>query len=358
MAGQRALWIGTYTPDSDPAGAGAGIHRVWLDRATGALTDGGVVARTAGPSFLAAHPRGDLIYAVNECAEGGLSGFSVGTEGALTHLGTVATGGASPCHISVHPSGHHVVVANYADGSGAVHAIGDDGAPRAASVLLRHTGSGPEAARQAGPHAHQVSLAPDGRHLLITDLGTDELRCYELDAVASGRPSAAAIAARLAPGSGPRHVAVHPNGHLYVTGELDSRIHILRWESATATAVPVGDVPATDAAGTTAGKGGRNYPAEAVLAADGTRLYVSNRGADTIATFEVASDGASLHRSAETPTGGAWPRHFALVDGVFLVSANQNSGDLTVLRVDPDTGVPHTTGHRLALPDPVCVLPA
>ncbi|MBB6170566.1 6-phosphogluconolactonase (cycloisomerase 2 family) [Nocardiopsis mwathae] len=358
-AERRALWIGTYTPGSDPGGAGEGIHLVWLDPATGALTGGGVAARTDGPSFLARHPGGHLLYAVNERAEGGLTGFAVGADGALRELGTVPTGGSSPCHLAVHPAGRHVIVANYADGGVAVHPIAENGAPRVACALLTHTGGGPDAARQAGPHAHHVSVAPGGRHLFVCDLGTDELRRHPLDAAPTdsrivGPGGGTPVAARLPAGTGPRHLAAHPTGHLYISGELDSRVHVLRWDGAAATAVPLVAVPATTTPDAAAGP---NHPAELALSPDATRLYVANRGADTIAAFEVGPDGADLRPIAEVATGGARPRHFALVDGAFLVVANQGSGDLTVLRLDPATGIPQATGHRLELPDPVCVLP-
>ncbi|GAA3754026.1 6-phosphogluconolactonase (cycloisomerase 2 family) [Spinactinospora alkalitolerans] len=351
MAERRLLWIGTYTPDSDPAGTGSGIHRVRLDLRTGELGDEGVAARTSGPSFLAAHPGGRRVYAVNERAEGGVTGFAATAEGVLEELGAAATGGASPCHLIAHPGGRHVIAANYADGGVSVHPIGPGGAPGERSRLIGHSGGGPDAERQEGPHAHSVGVAPGGRHLLVADLGTDELRCIPFDPRAADPVGEPSIAARLTPGTGPRHLAVHPSGHVHVAGELDSRVHVLRWDAASSTAEPVDEAEATGVTGVD------NFPAEVALSAGGDRLYVSNRGADTIATFEVSADGAKLRHLADTSTGGAWPRHFARVADL-LVVANQNSGTLTALRIDPATGVPRAAEHHLPLPDPVCVLPA
>ncbi|MDA8372040.1 MAG: lactonase family protein [Nocardiopsaceae bacterium] len=350
MAAQ-ILWIGTYTPGSDPTGSGTGIHRVEFDTVTGRLSGGAPLAATPGPSFLAAHPDGRSLYAVNEKEKGTVTGFAVGADGTLTERGSAPTGGTSPCHLAVHPRGRHVIATNYADGVVSVHPITDDGAPGEPVRLLAHTGSGPDTVRQEGPHAHTVGMAPDGRHLLVADLGTDEVRCYAFDPDADDPVAGESIAARLTPGTGPRHMAVHPNGHIYVAGELDSRIHVLRWDRDTATTVPVADVPATGVAGV------RSYPAEIVLSRDGERLYVSNRGADTIASFEVTEGGSGLRHLADTATGGSWPRHFALLEG-HIVVANQYSGGLAALCLDPSTGIPTDTGHRLALPDPVCVLPA
>jgi 6-phosphogluconolactonase len=64
---------------------------------------------------------------------------------------------------------------------------------------------------------------------------------------------------------------------------------------------------------------------------------VSNRGpVSTIATLDTTLP----HRpelTGETASGGTWPRHFAVApDGRFLVVANERSGQLTALAVDPD----------------------
>ncbi|GAB3454199.1 lactonase family protein [Streptomonospora sediminis] len=354
MTAQRLLWIGAYTPGSaTPQAAGSGIHRAWLDPGTGALSGGEPAAFTANPSFLAAHPSGGLLYAVNECDQGAVSAFATGPADSadrpdLTALGGTPTGGSSPCHVLVHPEGHHVITANYADGRVSVHRLPALGVPQPASVVLEHTGHGPNPDRQEGPHAHSAAMAPGGRHLLVCDLGTDELRCHTFDPAADEPVGPLSIAARLAPGAGPRHLAVHPSGHIYVAGELDSRVHILSWDAEQARAVPVADVAAS-------GHDGPNHPGEIALSPGGERVYVSNRGADTIAVFEVTGGGSALRRIAEVPCGGAWPRHFALAED-HIVVANQHSDELSSLRLDTQ-GIPADTGHRLAVSEPACVLP-
>ncbi|PSK92379.1 6-phosphogluconolactonase (cycloisomerase 2 family) [Murinocardiopsis flavida] len=348
MGERRLLWVGSYTPGSEPAGAGSGVHRVWLDTATGALTDGGLAAAAEGPSFLALHPTRPLLFAVNEAPEGRLSGFATASDGTLTPLGSVGTGGGSPCHLAVLDD--CVVVANYAEGVVSVHPIGADGAPGERVQEFAHDGTGPVADRQECSHAHSADLSPGGTHLLVCDLGTDELRAHPYTAGAAEPLGPQSIAVRCAPGTGPRHLAVHPSGHIYVGGELDGAVHVLRWDPATATAAPVSSAPAT-------ATGGRTLLAEVTLSADARRLYVSNRVADTVAVFDVAADGAALHPAGEAATEGVWPRHFTLA-GDLLIAANQDPGSLETFRLDPATGVPAATGNRLDLPSAVCVLPA
>ncbi|MFE6385081.1 lactonase family protein [Nocardiopsis dassonvillei] len=341
--GKRLLLVGTYTPDSDPPGEGEGIYRVWFDPMTGEMTDGGAAARTPGPSFLAFREDPPTVYAVNEREKGTVTAFRIDGGAGLTELGQSPTGGGSPCHVLAR--GSELAVTNYANGVATLYALAEDGSLDGTVAEFAHSGSGPVTDRQEGPHAHSTA-APDDRHLLVADLGTDELR------ILRGGEEVGAVS--LPPGTGPRHTAVLGE-YLYVAGELDSRVHVLRWNPAEGTAEHLGSVEATgeEAAGA-------NFPAE--ILTNGDHVYVSNRGADTIATFAVRDGGARLEHVADTPAGGPWPRNFAVVRGHreepdHLVVAAQNGDSLASLLLDPDTGVPADTGHRLRLPVPVCVLP-
>lgn len=341
MDGRRLLLVGTYTPDSEPPGEGEGIYRVEFVPATGELATAALAARTPGPSFLAYRAHPPTVYAVGEKAEGTVTAFRVDGRGELTELAAASTGGPSPCHVLAH--GDRLTVSNYANGVAAVYDLTDEGLPGERTEAA-HSGTGPVSDRQEGPHAHSAA-APDERHVLVADLGTDELRVLR-----DGKPAGTVA---LPPGTGPRHMAV-AGEYVYVAGELDSRVHVLRWNAEEGTAEHLGSVFATgeEAAG-------KNFPAE-ILAHEG-RVYMSNRGADSVATFTVHDGGARLEHTANTPVG-AWPRNFTVVRGHrdepdHLVVAAQNGDELRSLRIDPATGVPEDTGHRLEIPVPVCVLP-
>ena len=382
---RRLLLVGTYTPDSEPPGEGQGIHRVWFDPLTGEMTDGGIAAGTTGPSFLAYRPEPPTVYAVNERAEGTLTAFRPHGDASLTEIGSVPTGGGSPCHVR-YLGPHQVAVTNYANGVVTLVATAEDGRPTGDTLEFAHQGTGPVTERQEGPHAHSSAVAldsfePGNRYLLAADLGTDDLRVYHYSPVpeqlAEDAPEpreGAFPGVPLPPGTGPRHMAVNGD-HVYIAGELDSRVHVVRWDGVSGSGEHLGSVTAT--ADEAAGK---NFPGEIALhrlkvqgreIAEGDalpptstyegRVYVSNRGADAISTFAVRDGGARLEHLADTPVGD-WPRHFAVVRGHrdepdHLVAAAQNGDELMSLLIDPDTGVPRDTGHRLAIPAPVCVLP-
>lgn len=303
-----------------------GIHGFYLIEASGALVPNGALAGVASPSFLAAHPAGDL-YVASETGDGAVVGLRLGRRpGEARELGRQPSGGDWPCHLALDPAGRWLAVANYGSGTARLIPRLPDGAPGEPGPVARHTGGGPDQARQEGPHAHSTIFSPDGRLAIVADLGIDRLMVYAVDEATGALDPRGAGLAR--PGSGPRHMAWHPGGRvLYVANELDSTVSAFAFD-------PAGGALAEVAHLTTLPPGApHNQVADLHLDAAGARLYVSNRGHNSIAVFSVAADGA-LAPLAIRPCGGDWPRNFALSpSGRHLVVANQNSGELAVLPV-------------------------
>src|SRR5687767_5094730 len=83
------LYIGTYTE----GGGAQGIYIVRMDRRSGELRQMGSVDAGANPTFLAIHPNGRVLYAVNELEKykkrstGSVSAFAIARDtGALSWL--------------------------------------------------------------------------------------------------------------------------------------------------------------------------------------------------------------------------------------------------------------------------------
>jgi 6-phosphogluconolactonase len=68
----------------------------------------------------------------------------------------------------------------------AAYPVREDGYLGEASATVQHSGSSVNPQRQRGPHAHSVNLAPDGKFLLVTDLGLDQVLAYKVDAAKGG----------------------------------------------------------------------------------------------------------------------------------------------------------------------------
>ena len=298
---------------------------------------------TPDPSFLVTDPAQRMLYAVDELTDPSVAAFAIAGDGGLRELNRYPTGGGSPCHLLYHPAGY-LLAANYDSGSVSVHPIGPDGSLGPRADLVQHTGSGPDAHRQEGPHAHEVKLAGD--LVVVVDLGIDKLIGYRLDPATGKLTTVADPFARTHPGAGPRHAVAHPNGRWYVADELDGTVSVFDPDPSTGILHEVAAVPST--------MDGASQPAGIALSAHMRRLYVSNRGPDTIATFAVDPAG-DLALIDEVSSGGSWPRHFAIHEGV-LFAANQNGNSVVSFTFDAE-GLPRPTGDVVEVGSPTCVLP-
>ncbi|MER6053210.1 lactonase family protein [Streptomyces sp. NPDC001793] len=344
----RPLFLGTYT--SKPGG-GTGIGLAGYDPATGALTATGVLPGVPDPSYLTVARDGRTLYAVDEQQDGAVTAVALRRAGGPVVLGSRPTGGAGPCHLSVHPGGRWLLSANYLSGSVAVHPIDRrTGALGPRTDLVVHD-SPPPGPGQTGPHAHQIVTAPDGRHVLAVDLGNDSVYTYRLD------PRAGTLAqvsyAGLRPGAGPRHLTFHPSGrHAYLANEVDNTVVVCGYDPREGRLVP----GAPQSTGTAPGV--VSYPAQLLVTGDGRFAFLANRGDNTLTRYAVAEGGARLRLLDTVPVGGDFPRQIAFSpDRRWLFAANQKSGSVTVFAVDARTGALARVGEPFAASMAVCALP-
>lgn len=333
------LYVGGYTPSSGGKGQGITV----FDRGgPGAPWHAVQVVAAADPSFLALTE--GALHAVSETTEGRVLSFTV-SAGELVASSVAASGGTAPCHLVLDPASGALVVANYTSGTFAVLSAEPSDPARVARVLALPVGRGPVVDRQGEPHAHNVTPTPWGT-LLVSDLGTDRFFEVRVDPVTL-EPSFVAVHAMPA-GSGPRHFAWYGD-LLLVTGELDGRLHVL--SHGEAGFVVEHSVAAYDE---TAGSPITGEPLLSHVVVEGDLVYVGVRGRDTITTLAPGVDGRLAVR-AEVSCGGSWPRHFA-IDGSHLYVANQFSDTVSVLPLDPATGVPGEAVLQIELGSPACVL--
>lgn len=327
---QHDVLIGTYTH-----GAAEGIYRGRFDDETGEFETLELLAAVANPAFLAL--RDDMLFAVNEQTDGGVSAFRR-EDKRLNLIGAEPSGGSLPCHISA--GAGWVAVANY--GSGSVTLFPTvDGRLQPMSDLRQHEGAGPNAARQASAHPHEVHQI-GATALLVPDLGTDHLHIYDV----AGHRLRERRAIALEPGSGPRHAKRHPSKPvLYVLSELGNTVDVLSWPRLDSIQ-RVDTLPADFE--------GESTTAEIVVAPDGRFVHASNRGHDSIVTFAVDESGR-LSAPSFVPTLGRHPRYFCLdPSGGWLLVLNQGSDNVVVYRVDG--GRPSDALCKAPAPMPVCLL--
>ncbi len=349
-SGSLWLYIGAYTGEKNK-----GITVSQFDLGSGAITEMTLAAESRNPSFLELHPTGKWLYAICEVANfegqraGALCAYSIDrATGKLTLLNQVSTKGSGPCHVNLDHTGKVAMIANYGSGSVASYRIEADGKVSQAVSFIQHEGKGPNPKRQEGPHGHSINPTPDNRFAVACDLGLDEVRIYALNTATAEMTFHKA--AKLAPGSGPRHFAWHPSGKYgYAVNELASTV--------TAFSYAAGDLKETQTISTLPeGFKGENWPAEIRVHPTGKWVYASNRGEDTIAAFRVEAKTGKLTRMENTPTQGKNPRNFHIeASGRWMVAANQSTNNVIVFEIDQKTGALKTTGKGMTVGQPVCL---
>jgi 6-phosphogluconolactonase (cycloisomerase 2 family) len=342
-----------------------------MDPAGGALTQREIIANDANPACLALAPSGAYLYSANEVANyaggssGSVSAYAVDrATGHLTLLNTVSSEGAGPAHLSVHPSGKYVLVANYAGGSVAVLPIRASGELGPATDAVRHQGTvGPAHAHSAPPgsfaisgherpHAHMIQADAAGRFVFAADLGLDRIFIWKFDGEKGTLTPNDPDSVALPPGDGPRHFAFHPGGRwFYSLQEEGSTLVAFDYDSGrgrltekqTLSSLPKGFA-------------GTNFTSEIMISTDGKFLYAANRLHDSIAWFAISATG-TLTFAGEAWTRGDYPRSFNIdPTGNFLYCCNQRGDAITTFRVNRQTGALTFTGYYTPIGTPANIV--
>ena len=271
---------------------------------------------------------------------------------ALTLLNSSPSGNGL-CHISVAPDGRTVMGADYGKGTVVSFRFAPDAGLSPVVSTIQHEGKGPHA-RQEAPHAHAIVPLPGGAFAAAPDLGIDKVMLYRIDSATSALTSAGHVSTP--PGSGPRHLAAHPNGRfLYAVNELDQSVSVFDWDAGNGKATPKQTVSARPP----------GLPADNLTSAeirvrnDGKFLYTSTRdiadkGGDFLTVFAI-DDAGLLAPVQHQPAIVAIPRNFALSpDGKWLVAGGQKSHNIQVFSIDPQSGLLTPAGNPVACPAPTC----
>jgi 6-phosphogluconolactonase len=341
------LFTGTYTE-----GAQKGLFIFDLNRVAGTFKL--ISENDAGPnpSYFCISKRNGFIYAANEVSEfngvkgGGVTALSYDSKtGVARKIGELAVPNGGPAYIAISPGDDFLFLANYSGGSVAVVKLDEKGVPVSVTDnIVYKGGEGTES------HAHMVSFDPSGERVYVTDLGLDRVVIYNFDAISGKLNQLPNGIAELPKGSGPRHFVFNTDGSkLYVINELNSTITFFNVNKK-------GELQLVQTLSTLReGFIDKSYCADIHLGKDDKFLYGSNRGENTIVTFQVAPDG-KLTLVGHSSCGGDWPRNFVIdPSGKYILVGNQNSGNISMFRIDEKTGLPVGPSKDYKIASPVCL---
>lgn len=353
-------FVGGYTEHGPPgiSGNGEGIAVFEMERDTGVLTLITTFMDIPSPSFITLTKDRKFLYALSEIndynpdGDGSITAFAVDTKtGTLAKINTVSSGGAVPAHLSIHPSGKYVLVANYMGGCVSVLPIHHDGSLGEATDVVHNTGPRqPERAEDnpqgnfavsdhSGPHPHMIDTDPSGRFVLADDAGLDRVYVWRLDEKRGKLVPAQTPYYNMTPGSAPRHFVFDHSGRvLYNLCEQNSKVVVSKFDPQTGKITVVQSVSTV-----TSHFRGSTLAAEILISASGKYVYVSNRLGDSMAVFAVGQDG-TLTLQDEVWMHADYGRAMMFdPSGNFLFCANQRSDAVTAFRVDRETGKPYFT---------------
>lgn len=350
---EQLLFVGTYTKkEGHVDGKANGIYALKFNTDNGSLSTTRMAAEAINPSYISVNHKSQKIYAVSEVAsanstkDGAIQSFEFNEENeSITPLNSVKSIGGAPCYIMEHED--HIFSANYVGGNFCVFPILKNGSLASLSQNIQNTGRG-MTSRQEAPHGHMIKTNPHDNTVFAVDLGLDKIDIYNFKKRASKLTINETI--KLQPGSGPRHIDFHPTKNIiYILNELNGTIDI--FQKTKEKYAHLQNISST-------------YYENNIEAAcadihihpNGKFLYASNRGPiNSVSLFEIKEDG-TLRKDSEKSTMGEVPRSFVIdPTGKYLLVANQNSDNIVVFEINPETGRLVEINSQIEAPTPVCL---
>jgi 6-phosphogluconolactonase len=269
------------------------------------------------PSFFCFSRKYKIIYVLNEVSKfkgnrgGGVTTLKYDTgSGGFEKINEILVPYGGPCHISISPENDFLLLASYGSGSVAAVKLGKKGIPESVTDTILYETKAPNVS-----HPHMISYDPAGKHIYHTDLGLDRVMVYDLDHKTGKLTLLKNGVTDLPKGSGPRHFIFNADGSkMYLINELGSTLMVF-------------DV----------------------------NLYGSNRGENTIVIYNIAENG-SLSLTGHVSCGGDGPRNFTIdPSGNFLLVGNQRTNNISVLRINGETGLPSDPVTDIKVEGPACL---
>src|SRR5262245_32807999 len=353
-------YIGAFTtPERKGHGGGINVYRV--DPTSGAWSHEQLL-EIVNPSFLILDRAQRFLYSVHADLEE-VSAYAIDKQnGRITALNRQSCGGKNPVHLSIDPTGHWIVTANYSAGTVGVVPIEKDVTLGLRSDLVNLPGEpGPDRKQQASSHPHDAVFDPSGRFIAVPDKGLDRVFVFHLTA-ASGKltPNDPPFVATRA-GDGPRHIAFHPQMPLaYVINELSSSVTTYRFDAQRGGLQPIQILPSVPASYTA-----NNTGAEIAVAPSGRVVYASNRGHDSIAIFAVDRRDGTLTSVGWAPTQAKSPRFFCLDPSAKILyaanadegySSQQNTDTIVPFRINQANGMLTPNGQVIKTNSPCTIV--
>ncbi len=240
--------------------------------------------------------------------------------GNLSLLNSRMTGGDVATHMSFDPDQSHLAVANFGTGDFVVYSL-DPETGEINNDAQRRT-------RNANANAHWVGWDKTGDKVYVVYRGGNDVRRYDFDKQSGTLAENFTVAFSGQNGDGLRHMAFHPTSDkAYILTETSSALIATR-------VLPNGNLEQIQRFSTLPNNFNReNKAAHILINKEGTVLYISNRGHDSIVAYSIDDEGKLTLIERETQNV-ATPRVIYLMNGHgILFSANQTANSVSAFGV-------------------------
>jgi 6-phosphogluconolactonase len=337
------LLTGTYTN----TGKSKGIYLFDIDTDIKTISQKAIYDGLSNPSFLALSKDQSKIYTFSENYNSGtVAALSINEKhDSIKLINKVSTKIKGPCHIATDDKNAFTSV--YNGGFLSVFGINSDYSLTETKQTLGFTPSGND---KTVSHIHQVVIAPDQKHIITNDLGTDKVWIYKYNPVSKSEVLYDGKSFDVKAGSGPRHAVFSKNGKFFfLAHELDGTVSSFSYKN--------GNIKLIQENTVIRDNNPKPWVADIHLSPDNKYLYVTNRApANDITCFKVSKKGI-LTFVSQTKTEGDGPRNFAITpDGKFIFIGHQFTDNITIFKRDAETGKIINTGMQINVGSPVCLI--
>jgi len=259
-----------------------------------------------------------------------------GTGGGGGGGGTGGTGGATVTNANTQTltfdrTGHFLAAPNYNTGNVYIYSMNSDGSVNA----LVSSDAG-------GNNAHHAVFTQNNDFMMVPYLGSNIIRSYAFNETTGAITQAQSVTLPTA-ASGPRHIALHPNGMwLYSINETAGTIDLFTVNQTNGVLTPVQTFTVPLPSGYT---GTLKNGSEIDVAPAGDLLFVSMRldlttAVGSLVSYMINGTTGALTLIEQESSRGITPRQFSMSkDRRLLVVGNQTSNTIAVFSVDNAGGM-------------------
>ncbi|WP_349946084.1 beta-propeller fold lactonase family protein [Lacrimispora sp. BS-2] len=346
MKGKYMAYVGSYSYN----GQAKGITVYDVD-----VKEGRFIPRCEvevdNSSYVIASNDGKTLYSI---ADEGIVSFRIHENGAITRLNSANIKGMRGCHLSTDAEDKYIFVSGYHDGKSTVLRLNKDGSVGEIVTGVFHKGLGSVAERNFRPHVSCTRRTPDGKFIMVADLGIDQVKIYRFNEKDEEMILVDALHCELE--SAPKCFRFSSDGRFfYLISELKNVIDVFTYE----TGERQPKIEKIQTVSTTGLKHSQLTAACSMrMSNDEKYLFCGNAGDNSVSVYKRDKGTGLLEALCCLPISGSYPKDICVLpDDKHIACINHETGSITFFTVDYGKGLLVMNGKEIKVNEPnSCVI--